>query len=1744
MKNDTFRKNTQLGLENATVKISTASGFKGTGFFISFDGYILTAWHCIKEVTISVPLSPSIIVEYDGNTFEIEKPEADKSLPDQDIAVLKINYSTQNCVPLGLITEQHKGDEVMAVGYPAGYINGRDMGVYIGIIHQFIGDDIETSVIEGEGQSGGLIYHFATQRLIGLAKEVYHSHVTKNTGLAVRFDALFDKWRELKTINDKVAQAWDERLAKFEDSQKKTLTPEQLRKLLMPITDIQEELSEIGLTGWAVPVHKALKRLQNQPKPTVQDYINVFEAFIHFHFVTLASQFYWFLPQDKSIHTTEEVKAGLSVLYESLTDPACGGGATWLRRCGVLSRACTQIEALPFPQLAEILEPATLVLDKQPNTNQDTQAANPDFWTIKTGGTRWEVLNTFAALRTQLERYEPVNLKTLNDDAIEDKLVTLLDTLGIIFQPIQSLQLAMVSEIEDDNKQRQRGIHGYWHDNDFLCVTQKLNFRKMAKIWQPLEELGKPNFLLAPKPPHPQWEWNESLLLYDAKQPSTNYIYLMPFGFRYRHRDVQPQEILPGLLDSVRWKKNRVASVIQRAYREELPPLNWQTQKADDEVAQVKPVNDCIEKLVKALCDKTSATKTQSISIHPQFDLQPDQIALPLADIFNNPHHYVDFLTAQSDDDFKGQYLERKEAGKLKKNGNGNSSTLNRLKEQIIETISAFANENKEGGLLVLGISKSGELTGIEHLQEKQINSLTDFLHSLRHQAVKTKTVEFPNNTGSSTKILLILVSYCENAICETIEAHPRAWIRSGSQNIAVDDYQRDRLKREKGIHDFERTICCPFDLRDVDTKVLKEFREPYLAEATYHLNDEELLYNAGAIVQKDDNYLFTNAGFLFFSFNPQRQFSWASLRLLRFEVNYADFEYRGLPTYDKTFTGSISQQIRKVRTILRDSGFFKIYQKRKPEGGFIEEPEYPYLALDEAVVNAVAHRDYGIQLPIECIAYKDAFVVRNPGKLLQRDQDVPHEFSLQDKRLDSMPRNFKLMEWLRMMRDEKGTTFVKALSEGTRRMRDEMKAALLQAPRYEINHTSTRVTLFNNVIEREKLLHQSLPGEPATEYTNLFPLFSNTDKTHLTRLLKEKRQEFRAFLRDSLVANGWYLDGEYGGRITTHQTGAYLPLLDLKHIVRFYPAYTIQLREYFDTFYLCIDYTLQVKNVLSLRALCQKRAPALFFGKTAVARRENWKRGKIIRGNVEFTTIYFFDTQTEIEVSSDKVIPDLPIDMIRAFLLDERVNIDKEIKRHSLTLGTGAARLRKDKTLQLVKQMAQTVFPILMMEDKIYLGTKPEVLNHYGKPNQLKIQLLPEPVVEFSHHHETPNIQEGITSFGAYEDAKKAIEIVPICVTQMKDKMVSLIDRITRGKYRYAGVKRTFHALFTYHTVITVSSPESILKECEHLLEVHPDWIGNAKTDRIFLVHTPKVSYSLDDENAPYYRIKRFLLEHGIPCQMVDTPILTNPDWKDLNLALNIVAKCGITPWVLPNRIPDADFFIGLSYTQSQKGESERLMGYATVFDEFGRWEFYSGNSEVFSYDERTQYFSALTEQTLKRLTTLSETPSIYFHYSAKFSKEDRKAILAAARQVRPEGTYAFISINQHHNIRLYDARPETDGSLSRGYYVITGSNRILLSTTGYNPYRKSLGTPKPLEITIWTTKPDGSSIAEFDLRALANQILSLTKLNWASTNAICGEPITTKFAGNIAYLTAAFLRQSEIFQLHPVLEKTPWFI
>jgi predicted HTH transcriptional regulator len=75
---------------------------------------------------------------------------------------------------------------------------------------------------------------------------------------------------------------------------------------------------------------------------------------------------------------------------------------------------------------------------------------------------------------------------------------------------------------------------------------------------------------------------------------------------------------------------------------------------------------------------------------------------------------------------------------------------------------------------------------------------------------------------------------------------------------------------------------------------------------------------------------------------------------------------------------------LRKTRTFLKESPYFKTYTYRKSnELGIIEETEYPINAVEEAIVNALIHRDYHSNFPIECRAFRDTFVVQSGGGLI-----------------------------------------------------------------------------------------------------------------------------------------------------------------------------------------------------------------------------------------------------------------------------------------------------------------------------------------------------------------------------------------------------------------------------------------------------------------------------------------------------------------------------------------------------------------------------------------------------------------------------------------------------------------------------------------------------------------------------------------------------------------------------------------
>jgi len=193
-------------IASATVKVFVYGEFMGTGFFITPNGYLLTAFHCIKK---PIPKKEDIEIEiFSGERFNAQI-DLDKSIPESeiDIAVLQVEYQPKHYLSLGTVTEQHVTDDIVILGYPAGSRpENQKISTVVGKITKVEGNYIQSDAVEGQGQSGSPVYHYATKAVIGLVSFGYPSNILANLGMAVRLDKLFAHWPEIMPLSERLTR--------------------------------------------------------------------------------------------------------------------------------------------------------------------------------------------------------------------------------------------------------------------------------------------------------------------------------------------------------------------------------------------------------------------------------------------------------------------------------------------------------------------------------------------------------------------------------------------------------------------------------------------------------------------------------------------------------------------------------------------------------------------------------------------------------------------------------------------------------------------------------------------------------------------------------------------------------------------------------------------------------------------------------------------------------------------------------------------------------------------------------------------------------------------------------------------------------------------------------------------------------------------------------------------------------------------------------------------------------------------------------------------------------------------------------------------------------------------------------------------------------------------------------------------------------------------------------------------------
>lgn len=190
-----------------------------------------------------------------------------------------------------------------------------------------------------------------------------------------------------------------------------------------------------------------------------------------------------------------------------------------------------------------------------------------------------------------------------------------------------------------------------------------------------------------------------------------------------------------------------------------------------------------------------------------------------------------------------------------------------------------------------------------------------------------------------------------------------------------------------------------------------------------------------------------TNAALLLFGSAPQRFHRTAETKC----VHCHGVEYRRPFASQQIYTGDVFEQADQAR----DFVLAKINRAvgiRAESNVAPASYELPPDAIGEAVVNAIAHRDYHSNASVEIRLFSDRLEVWNPGRL-------PGTMTFDDLRHDhpSVPNNPLIAESLYL------TRYIEKAGSGTQRMIELCREAGLPEPQFEQRSGSFVITLWRN---------------------------------------------------------------------------------------------------------------------------------------------------------------------------------------------------------------------------------------------------------------------------------------------------------------------------------------------------------------------------------------------------------------------------------------------------------------------------------------------------------------------------------------------------------------------------------------------------------------------------------------------------------------------------------------------------------
>ncbi len=438
--------------------------------------------------------------------------------------------------------------------------------------------------------------------------------------------------------------------------------------------------------------------------------------------------------------------------------------------------------------------------------------------------------------------------------------------------------------------------------------------------------------------------------------------------------------------------------------------------------------------------------------------------------------------------DWEGKIMKLKESEKVEL-----KKSTAELKDALID-LCAFANNGE--GVIYFGISDRGKIIG-QSVSDKTFKRVSTTILSLIEPRL------YPNVYSKIEEDKEILIVELKNSAEKPYFYKGKAYKRIGTTNAYLSRYEIEKYlyERENPAYRFDKTIVKEYK-EGVEKRNLRWFLRQAKEERNLPVNLSEntdvILKKLGLLTQNKLNF----AGLLSFGKNIQQHFLNVIVKCALFEgkdkagriLDHIEIKENVFKQIDFA-ENFILRNIRKSAQISSETG------RRK------EKYELPYLAIREAIANAVAHRDYRISSHIDIAIFDDRIEIWSPGEL-------PLGIKLKDiliKRV-SVLRNPGIAEVLFL------AGYIERWGSGINKINQLMDEYGLPKPVYEETSGNFLVTFKR----RELLSTEQVPSKyrASTEQLKILNFCKQPRaRAQIQRHLKLKhREHFRAEILEPLV--------------------------------------------------------------------------------------------------------------------------------------------------------------------------------------------------------------------------------------------------------------------------------------------------------------------------------------------------------------------------------------------------------------------------------------------------------------------------------------------------------------------------------------------------------------------------------------------------------------------------------------------------